>query len=77
VGLILGALLVANVLLLRALRRERTIADRSIALNLLVDTAAIALIEPFAGAAIVAVVVGGASDAGADVVVPPLLRERP
>jgi uncharacterized protein (DUF58 family) len=33
-------------------------------------------LEPFAGAAIVAVVVGGASDVGADVVVRPLARER-
>ncbi len=51
VGLILGALLVANVLLLRALRRERTIADRSIALNLLVDTAAITAILLWTGGA--------------------------
>ncbi len=48
---IVGALLVANVLLLRALRRGRTISDRAIAANLLIDTAAITALLLWTGGA--------------------------
>lgn len=51
VAAIVGALVVANVALLRALRSGRTISDRAIALNLLIDTAAITALLLWTGGA--------------------------
>jgi two-component system, sensor histidine kinase RegB len=51
VAAIFGALVVANVVLLRALRSGRTISDRAIALNLLIDTAAITALLLWTGGA--------------------------
>lgn len=51
VAAIVGALVVANVLLVLALRRGRPISDRAIALNLLFDTAAITALLLWTGGA--------------------------